>query len=143
MKMSKYSSYSSNQAVFGRPQNGRTIENFGLQVPDSAWTPGTWSLSDAFTKAETVMGWRPVDYLFKLMEDESAFDPPPLKPTEIAAFLNRTAYDAVKASGDPRSSSRQMLLQAMFYAIYRGIALREYSGNTDRLPIFILGMLRF
>ncbi|KAM3176472.1 hypothetical protein ACTXT7_006432 [Hymenolepis weldensis] len=130
-------------AVFGRPQNGCTIENVGLQVPDSAWTPGTWSLSDAFTKAETVMGWRPVDYLFRLMEDESAFDPPPLKPTEIAAFLNRTAYDTVKASGDPHSSSRQMLLQAMFYAIYRGIALREYSGNTDRLPIFTLGMLRF
>ncbi|VUZ54048.1 unnamed protein product [Hymenolepis diminuta] len=133
-------------AVFGRPQNGRTIENVGLQVPDSAWTPGTWSLSDAFTKAETVMGWRPVDYLFKLMEDESTFDPPPLKPTEIAAFLNRTAYDAVKASGDPRLSSRQMLLQAMFYTIYRGIALQEYSEVLTAVasvtPLFIPPLIR-
>ncbi|VDN99304.1 unnamed protein product [Rodentolepis nana] len=114
--------------VFGRPQKDLTIENIGLQVPDSAWTPGTWSLSDAFTKAETVMGWRPVDYLFKLVEDGSALVHPPLKPTEISAFLNRTSYDTAKASCDPRSpSSRQMLLQSMFYAIYRGIALREYS----------------
>lgn len=125
-----YSGVSFIQAVFGRPQKDRTIEDLGLQVPNSAWTPSTWTLCDAFTKTETVMGWRPVDYLFKLAEDGSTFAPPPLKPTEIAAFLNRTIYDAPKASGDFRTpSSRQTLLQAMFYAIFRGIALREYSGS--------------
>ncbi|KAM7537447.1 hypothetical protein Aperf_G00000075475 [Anoplocephala perfoliata] len=134
-------------AVFGRPQKGYTMEDLGLQVPNSAWTPSTWTLCDAFTKAETVMGWRPLEYLIKLAEDKSAFPPPPLKPTEIAAFLNRTVYDSPNASGDSRlPSSRHSLLQAMFYAIFRGVALREYTEVLTAVasvaPLFIPPLVR-
>ena len=121
------------QSVLGRPQKDLRLEDIGLELPDSAWFPASWTLPEAFTKAETVFGWYPVNYLFKAVEDDSNFVLPTFQPPEIAAFLNGNNFD-IKASGDSRSpSSRQMLLHAMFYAIFRAIALRDYGGNIGQL----------
>ncbi|VDM22178.1 unnamed protein product [Hydatigera taeniaeformis] len=115
-------------SVLGRPQKGLDIEDIGLQLPTSAWLPGSWTLSEAFAKAETVLGWCPINYLLRVAEEDTSFVPPTIRSSEISAFLNRNDRNDTKIlSGSEPSSSRHLLLQAMFYAICRGVALREYS----------------
>lgn len=113
----------------GRPQKDFEIEDMGLQLPNSAWLPGSWTLSEAFSKAETALGWCPINYLFRVVEEGSSFTAPTLRPSEISTFLYRNEINETKSLGGSDSPpSRHMLIQAMFYAICRGVALREYSG---------------
>ncbi|KAL5111058.1 hypothetical protein TcWFU_010405 [Taenia crassiceps] len=115
-------------SVLGRPQKDLETEVIGLQLPNSAWLPGSWTLSEAFSKAETVLGWCPINYLTRVVEEGSSFAAPTLRPSEISAFLYRDETNDKKAlGGSDFPISRHMLLQAMFYAICRGVALREYS----------------
>uniref|UniRef100_A0A5K3EF01 Nuclear pore complex protein n=1 Tax=Mesocestoides corti TaxID=53468 RepID=A0A5K3EF01_MESCO len=121
-------------SVFGRPQKDLDLEDLGLQLPDSAWLPGSWTLSEAFAKAETALGWSPITCLSCVAEGGSSFVTPTLRPSEMSAFLNHHIADVLQPSGDSRSQvDRQLLLQAMFYTIFRAIALREYSDMLAAL----------
>ncbi|KAH9283518.1 Nuclear pore complex protein [Echinococcus granulosus] len=134
-------------SVLGRPQKGLEVEDVGLQLPNSAWLPGSWTLSEAFSKAETVLGWCPISYLFQTVEGDSGFVAPALRPSEISAFLHPNETNDIKASsGSSSPSSRHTLLKAMFYAICRGVALREYSELLTAValvaPLFIPASIR-
>ncbi|VDK22699.1 unnamed protein product [Taenia asiatica] len=105
-------------SVLGRTQKDFEIEDIGLQLPNSAWLPGSWTLSEAFSKAETALGWCPMNCLFRVFGADSSFAPPILCPSEISAFLNRNEINDIKTLGGSNSPPiRHMLLQAMFYAI--------------------------
>eukprot|EP00108_Taenia_solium_P011908 TsM_000190200 transcript=TsM_000190200 gene=TsM_000190200 len=129
-------------SVLGRAQKDFEIEDIGLQLPNSAWLPGSWTLSEAFSKAETALGWCPMNCLFRIVGIDSSFAPSILCPSEISAFLNRNEINDIKTLGGSNSPPiRHMLLQAMFYAICRGVALREYSELLTAVasvaPLFV------
>uniref|UniRef100_A0A183SQ45 Nuclear pore complex protein n=1 Tax=Schistocephalus solidus TaxID=70667 RepID=A0A183SQ45_SCHSO len=106
----------------------------GLGLPDSAWSYGSWSLLECFTKTETVLGWSPTEFLHRVSTSsidgdcQTSFVQPTTKVSAMADFLGRSSTPVLESSQSSRPSD-PLLLKAFFYATCRGLALGEFSGN--------------
>ncbi|VDN26244.1 unnamed protein product [Dibothriocephalus latus] len=114
----------------------------GLGLPDSAWSYGSWSLLECFTKTETVLGWSPTECLHKASaisldgDCQTSLVQSTTKASAMAAFLGRSSATALESS---RSSpfSDALLLKALFYATCRGLALGEFSDLLDAMSSLV------
>ncbi|BHF63350.1 hypothetical protein SprV_0200634200 [Sparganum proliferum] len=111
----------------------------GLGLPDSAWSYGSWSLLECFTKTETVLGWSPTECLHKVSarmaldgDCQTSFVQPTAKVSAMAAFLGRSSAAGLGPSQSSRISD-QLLLKALFYATCRGLALGEFTDLLDTM----------
>uniref|UniRef100_A0A0X3PID2 Nuclear pore complex protein n=2 Tax=Schistocephalus solidus TaxID=70667 RepID=A0A0X3PID2_SCHSO len=114
----------------------------GLGLPDSAWSYGSWSLLECFTKTETVLGWSPTEFLHRVSTSsidgdcQTSFVQPTTKVSAMADFLGRSSTPVLESSQSSRPSD-PLLLKAFFYATCRGLALGEFSDLLDTMSSIV------
>ncbi|CAH8531324.1 unnamed protein product [Heterobilharzia americana] len=104
----------------------------GLSLPDSAWSPGDWTLSDAFARVDARLGWSAVGCLEKCSLRMKSV----LRSAMNDFLVDDTSYlyandDA--DSNDLQSPSVYAIVYCIFYAVQQTIMLRNYDSFLTKL----------
>ncbi|CAH8560518.1 unnamed protein product [Schistosoma bovis] len=105
----------------------------GLSLPESAWTPGDWTLSDVFTRVDARLGWSATGCLEKCNN---------LRMRSVLCsamndfLMDDTSYlytnDDIGGSGaggnDMESPSVYAIIYCIFYAVQQTIMLKNYDS---------------
>ncbi|CAH8484723.1 unnamed protein product [Dicrocoelium dendriticum] len=119
-----------------------------LCLPESAWGPKDWSVSDLFSRVESCLGW---SALSCLQSTASAVSLGVVRGSSMNDFLladssqcpTNFRYGEKGVGGEP---SLSVLLYCIFYATHQALMLREYddyllavAGVMPRLVMAALG----
>lgn len=101
-------------------------------MPESAWTPGDWTLSDVFTRVDARLGWSATGCLEKCNNIR-------MRSVLCSAMndflMDDTSYlytnDDIGGSGaggnDMESPSVYAIIYCIFYAVQQTIMLKNYD----------------
>nr|CAH8820190.1 unnamed protein product [Trichobilharzia regenti] len=124
---------------------GKTTKHWpldgGLTLPDSAWTPGDWTLSDAFARVDARLGWSAIGCLEKCSSNSSSnlrmqtvirsavndflMDDTSCLYTNDDGFRNANANNN---GSDIQSPSVYAIVYCIFYAVQQTVMLRNYDS---------------
>ncbi|XP_018649525.1 putative nuclear pore complex protein [Schistosoma mansoni] len=105
----------------------------GLSLPESAWTPGDWTLSDVFARVDARLGWSAIGCLEKCnnLRMKSV-----LRSAMNDFLMDDTSYlytnDDIGGGGangnDMESPSVYAIIYCIFYAVQQTIMLKNYDS---------------
>ncbi|CAH8851745.1 unnamed protein product [Trichobilharzia szidati] len=125
-------------AVTGRTTKRWPLDG-GLTLPDSAWAPGDWTLSDAFARVDARLGWSAIGCLEKCSSSSSNLRMRTVIRSAMNDFLmddNSYMYandgDGFRNNNnngdDLQSPSVYAIVYCIFYAVQQTVMLRNYDS---------------
>lgn len=108
-----------------------------LCLPESAWGPKDWSVSDMFSRVESCLGWSALGCLqstspsvsLGVVRGSSVSD---FLLTDASQWPSSLRYGENGVAGEP---SLSVLLYCIFYATHQALMLREYDDYLSAVAI--------